>query len=259
MAKKEPPAGRSEPSTPIAIVLSKVKALRESAEALVERKNPQQLAGPIEWVWKSLEHPAYSDRRFSEAYDAFQEEQRTMNGVADDLRHRGYKDPDFRFNPAGRELRHATGIRTLYEVLCNARGRLAFPGGVAVFAHDLRWLEQALERARSAVSPDDNDPARMMLLTKAQGVFGFKSAKELTCFLDHHPEVGQGRPRKKDGTPHKRKRLVDALALSRAISRDDAIMSDPVRRSRMQSRLQRAQLSKELEASAIAFITGGAE
>jgi hypothetical protein len=76
-----------------------------------------------------------------------------MGGIADDLRHGGYEDPDFRFNPAGIELRHATGIETLYEVLCNRRQKalLSQPGGVAVFAHDLHQLEQALEKAKQAI------------------------------------------------------------------------------------------------------------
>jgi hypothetical protein len=120
-------------------------------------------------------------------------------------------------------------------------------------------IRRKLDTMMQDLGGEENDPTRMLLLTKAQGVFGFQTAKELTCFLDRHPEVRQGQPRKKDGTPHKRKRLVDALGLSKAISRDDAIMSDPRRRARMQSRIQRAQFSKGLEAEALAYILGGAE
>ena len=99
----------------------------------------------------------------------------------------------------------------------------------------------------------------MMPLTKAQSIFGFTSRKALACFLDRHPEVGQDKPLTKAGTPNQRRRRVDVLALCEAISRTDAIMSDPVRRAKMESRLQKAQLNKELEANALAYLTGKAK
>ncbi|MGA2059999.1 MAG: hypothetical protein ABSG67_05920 [Thermoguttaceae bacterium] len=96
----------------------------------------------------------------------------------------------------------------------------------------------------------------MMLLTKAQNIFGFKSPKALTCFLDRHPNVGQDKPLTKAGKPNKRRRQIDVLALCEAISRDDAIMSDPARRAKMEARLKKAELNKKLEESAMAFIHG---
>ena len=51
-----------------------------------------------------------------------------------------------------------------------------------------------------------SDPQKMMMLTKAQKVFGFKTPKEFTCFLDRHPEVGQDKPLTKKGEPNQRRR-----------------------------------------------------
>ncbi len=126
---------------------------------------------------------------------------------------------------------------------------------------ELYDFAKRLDRLADATNgkPQPSDPAKMLLLSKATTLFGFKWSKELTCFLDRHPEVVQDRPLTKRGTAHLRRRRVDVLALVKAVSRDDAIMSDPARKARMESRLQRAQLSKELEEKAIAFIAGETE
>ncbi len=115
-------------------------------------------------------------------------------------------------------------------------------------------IEAEVARIEKTLTADKD--RRMMLLTKAQNIFGFKSPKELTCFLDRHPEVGQDRPLTKKCEPNQRRRRVDALALCEAISRDDVIMSDPARKARMEARLKKAELGKELESQALNFVTG---
>jgi hypothetical protein len=98
--------------------------------------------------------------------------------------------------------------------------------------------------------------AGMMALTEATRVFGFKTLKELGGFLDRHPEVKQDRPRTKTGKKHPRRRNVSLVDLACAISKDDKIVSDPMRKARMERRLKEAQLDKELESQALAYITG---
>jgi hypothetical protein len=96
--------------------------------------------------------------------------------------------------------------------------------------------------------------ARMILLTKASNMFGFGTTKEFDCFLSRHPNVRQDRPPTEKGLPHQRRRRVDLVDLVQAISRDDAIMSDPGRRARMQSRIQKAELDKALESETMAYL-----
>lgn len=123
----------------------------------------------------------------------------------------------------------------------------------AILADELRGEAQ---QAKASASGDPEDDTIQFSLTDAKRVFGFKSTKELTCFLDRHPEVKQDRPLTKTGKKHSRRRNVSLLDLARAISRDDKIISDPARRARMEARLKKAQLGKELEDQALAYITG---
>lgn len=110
-----------------------------------------------------------------------------------------------------------------------------------------------LEANRKAEDKTDNLTSEMMSLSQAARVFAFGTPKELIGFLDRHPKVNQGRPLTKTGKPHPRRRTVDVLDLVRAISRDDAIMSDPARIATMKARLERAEMAKELEDSALAM------
>ena len=159
------------------------------------------------------------------------------------------------------ENSHADGCRILLEI-----HRDGIAGAVAngirsnIFATVLaervqaaaRFLAEELEA--NGGSPDGGD--KMLLLTEAKRVFGFKSTKELDCFLENHPEVKQDRPLTKGGTPHSRRRIISVLGLCRAISQDDKILSDPARKHRMETRLHKAGLHKRLEEEALAFFTG---
>jgi hypothetical protein len=118
----------------------------------------------------------------------------------------------------------------------------------------VRLLEEM--KSRTATETESHNLKHYFLLSKAQTIFGFKSLKELSCFLDRNPDVEQHRPLTKNGKPHQRRRLIDVISLSRAVSRDDKILSDPVRKGRMEARLKRAQLGKEMEARALDFILG---
>ena len=96
--------------------------------------------------------------------------------------------------------------------------------------------EGAKPKDEAANNP--NGPRGMMPLTEAAETFGFKT-KQLSHFLDLHPEVKQDRPRTKTGKPHERRRLVDIVGLAKAVSGDAAIMRDPVRKARNPSPAQR--------------------
>ena len=98
------------------------------------------------------------------------------------------------------------------------------------------------------------DAEQYVLVSVARRILGFRSQKELDGFLARHPEVEQDRPKTKDGRPHGRRRIISILQLVRAVSRDDAIMSDPKRRAIMQSRIQKAHLCQEAETQAIKLI-----
>jgi hypothetical protein len=111
----------------------------------------------------------------------------------------------------------------------------------------VRWYDAPSNAGAAAVT---------IALIEATRVFGFKTPKELSCFLDRHPEVKQDRPRTKTGKPHLRRRNVGLLDLAHAISKDDKIISDPMRRARMEARLKKARLDKELEGRVLAYITG---
>lgn len=113
-----------------------------------------------------------------------------------------------------------------------------------------------LPKPGPAVEPSDAAGDKMFLLSEAKRIFGFRTVKTLDCFLENHPEVKQSRPLTKAGTPHKRQRTVSVVGLSRAISQDDKILSDPVRKQRIKARLHKAKLYKQLEEVTLAYITG---
>jgi hypothetical protein len=126
--------------------------------------------------------------------------------------------------------------------------------GRKLFKSVLGRVGPFLEKVKGQIAISNNIP--YLPLTKAQHVFGFKSTKELTCFLERNPDVKQDRPKTKDGKPNQRRRLIDVLSLSRAISRDDTILSDPARKRKMEARLKNAKLNKELENQAIGYLFG---
>jgi hypothetical protein len=88
---------------------------------------------------------------------------------------------------------------------------------------------------------------------EVRDVFGFKTQKQLDCFLERHAEVKQMRPLTRGGTENQRRRMIDVLGMVRAISTDTAIMGDSRRRARMEARLKAAQLTQQLEAEALAM------
>jgi hypothetical protein len=141
-------------STPIDRVLDVVKALRESAEARIEKAAEQPSLG-VSWVWRAIkDHRQFVNvlDNFADAYDNFQEERDTMATVTVDLKRYDYKDPDFSFiDAAGKKHLHAAGIRDLHLELCSARGKSVFdetPDGLATKVDHLRNLEQALLKAQ---------------------------------------------------------------------------------------------------------------
>jgi hypothetical protein len=116
------------------------------------------------------------------------------------------------------------------------------------------FVGELVDSQPPAVEPTDATSDKMMSLAEAKRIFGFRTPKELDWFLKKHPEVQQDRPLTKAGTPHKRRRTVSVLGLSRAIAQDDKILSDPARRRRMESRLHKASLGKRLEDEALAYL-----
>jgi len=156
---------------------------------------------------------------------------------------------------------------TPYSVFCNEKAwdtpeeldliKLDGLADIQATACDImaEHLSQVLERANAKIG-GQRERGEGFLLKKATTTFGFKTAKELRCFLDRHPEVETWRPPTKTGKPNPRRCLVSVVQLARAVSRDDTIMSDPARKARMQSRLQQARLAKDLEDKAVAYIKG---
>ena len=136
-------------SAPIDRVHALVKALRESAEAVIEKAGDEQ---PGLWAWRTAADPQDSRRQFSNAYDAFVDGLDTMKAAIVELENRGYDDPDFCYLDAtGREYFHAAGIQGLYVAVANVRhrGSTGMPGSVAHLLESLRPLEQALLKARA--------------------------------------------------------------------------------------------------------------
>ena len=93
-------------------------------------------------------------------------------------------------------------------------------------------------------------------LGEAAIIFGFGTWKKLDRFLQKHPEIIPKRPMTKAGKPHERTRRVSILQLARAVFLDDRITSDPKRQAQMKARLEKAQLSKELEEKTLAALLG---
>lgn len=116
------------------------------------------------------------------------------------------------------------------------------------------WADEIDADTASKIKDKSYD--KMILLSEARKLFGFKSNKELMCFLERYPDVKQDRPLAKNGKPHSRRRNVSVLGLVRAISQDDKILSDPARKKRMETRLKRATFKKETEDEALRILTG---
>ena len=268
-----------EPSVLVRIgrVLGKTHALIEAA-TLTENAEDA-----YEKFWRRMEKPFQrveaedSDAyfRFANAYENFRQERDTMPAIVLDLKDIGYPFPEVvetQYTAVEAEPGHwAEAYRWAFEQLHpDESERAEALAKIQKHEEETHWrppgllenlgdLEQALLKARSAVLTALAGDREMMPLKMATKLFGFESGKTLTCFLDRHPEVEQDRPLTRAGKPHQRRRRVDVLALCKAISRTDAIISDPERRARMESRLKKAQLNKELEAKALAYLTGKAK
>ncbi len=68
-------------------LLGVVKALRESAEALIEKAED---GPPGLWVWRTVDDPESSRLSFAKAYDAFENRLGLMNDAMVDLEDAGY-------------------------------------------------------------------------------------------------------------------------------------------------------------------------
>jgi hypothetical protein len=138
---------RSE-SAPIDRVYGLVKALRERAEAAIEKAED---GPPGKWDWREPADPAGSRGQFDDAYNAFADGIDTMKAATLDLENWGYEDPEFSYvAPAGRKYFHASAIRACYVALAKLRQNylMGTPGGVASLLVDtICPLEKALLRA----------------------------------------------------------------------------------------------------------------
>jgi hypothetical protein len=85
-------------------------------------------------------------------------------------------------------------------------------------------------------------------------VFGL-GAKEFRCFLKRH-DIPRQRPLAKSGKPHPRRLLVDVARATTAIFNDARLSRNPTRIGRIRACLQRAELDKQLEDAAMAYLTG---
>jgi hypothetical protein len=176
-------------SAPVDRVHGLVKALRERAEASIEKAED---GPPGSWVWRKATAPQDSRCQFAEAYDAFVDGLDTMKAARNDLENQGYEDCDFVFlDAAGKEYFHAAGIQACYVSLVKARHTYlsGSPGGVAHLLDSIRPLEQALLKARKWLKTQKRskrkckDDAYVWFNSTEAGCYIGPSSKTITTWI----------------------------------------------------------------------------
>ncbi|MDY0171241.1 MAG: hypothetical protein RBS80_32170 [Thermoguttaceae bacterium] len=113
--------------------------------------------------------------------------------------------------------------------------------------------DQDPEVAAGDDAPNDAPASRWMPFVEMQNAFGFRTRKAFGVWVEANKIPCRPRP-KKDGTPSKRRRDVDVLAILRAFRSDIAIAKDPVRQARVQRWLSKLEVDKDLEQAASEFL-----